>query len=425
MTEDEFRELVELGIAGWAGRAESDILEIGENLWNTEIAGMLVHETFRLVKAHQRMGHTVVLATSATRLQVAPLANELGIEHILCTELEVEQHLLTGRVAGRPPWGEGKRAAVTAFAKRKRLNRQASFAYGNGDEDIAYLNTVGHPVAVNPQPLLAAEAAKRGWSVLTLSGRPGRLDPLPALRTTAMYGTLVGSVVAGLGVSALTGDGRRGKDFALEVFGVLSGPLGDVQVNVTGQENVWSDRPAVFLINHQSALIDLVVVTQVLRNGVTAVAKKEVKDIPVFGRVTTWLDFAYVDRGNTVQAMDAMCEAVDRLRDGISIVISPEGTRSYTPQVGPFKKGAFHLAWQAGVPIVPIVIRNAGQLMWRGATVAHSGVVDVHVHEPIPTTGWTKTDLDDTVERVHKLYVDTLSDWAAITRPDESTRSSR
>lgn len=415
MDEGEFRRLVELGLDAWAGRPEDDILELGERLWRTEIAGMLVHETFRLVQAHQRMGHTVAIATSATRMQVAPLARELGIEHVLCTELETERGLVTGRVAGRTLWGPGKLAAVTDFCKRRRITRSASFAYGNGDEDIPYLAGVGHPVAVNPQRLLATEAQARGWPVIRTDTGPGRLDLFPPLRTAAMYNTLIWTCLAGIGIGAVTGEGRRGKDFATEAFGVLSGPVGNVQVAVTGKHNAWSHRPAVFLINHQSALIDLVVVTQVLRTGITAVAKKEVKSIPVVGQLMTWLDFAYIDRGNTGQAMDAMAEAVDRLRAGISIVISPEGTRSYTPQVGPFKKGAFHLAMQAGVPIVPIVIRNAGQLMWRGAKVARSGTVEVHVHEPIPTTGWTKADLDAAVLRVHDLYVETLTDWAAVT----------
>jgi len=92
-------------------------------------------------------------------------------------------------------------------------------------------------------------------------------------------------------------------------------------------------------------------------------------------------------------------------------VISPEGTRSVTPTVGPFKKGGFHLAMQAGVPIVPIVIRNAGEIMWRDAKIAQSGTIDVIVHPPIPTDGWTREDLDAAVANVQQLYVDTLEDW--------------
>lgn len=411
LTEEQFGALLERGLAGWSGRPVEDVAELGERLFQQEVAGQLFHETFRLVKAHQRRGHTVVISTSATRMQVEPLARELGVEHLLCTELEAEDGLLTGRVAGRPPWGAGKAAAVLAFAEEHGVDLSESFAYGNGDEDVEFLSLVGHPHPVNPQPALAAHAEAAGWPVLSLRRRPGKLDPRPTIRTAALYGAWIGSCAAGMAIGKLLGNGRRGKDFATEAFAVLSGPLGDVQVDVIGEQHLWSHRPAVFMINHQSALIDLVVVARLLRVNLTAVAKKEVKDIPVMGQIMQWLDFSFVDRSDTAKALAAMEHAKEQLRNGTSVVISPEGTRSITPQVGPFKKGPFHLAQQAGVPIVPIVIRNAGELMWRNAKTARAGTVEVVVHPPIPTVGWEKPDLDAAVEEVHRLYVETLAEW--------------
>jgi putative phosphoserine phosphatase/1-acylglycerol-3-phosphate O-acyltransferase len=91
--------------------------------------------------------------------------------------------------------------------------------------------------------------------------------------------------------------------------------------------------------------------------------------------------------------------------------LAPEGTRSLSPRVGAFKKGGFHLARDAGVPIVPIVIRNAGEIMWRNARVVQEGAIEVVVHEPVPTAGWTKADLDEWVPRMRQLYIDTLDDW--------------
>ena len=414
LTEEQFGDLLARGFAGWAGRPVEDVAELGERLFQQEVAGMLFHETFRLVKAHQRQGHTVVITTSATRMQVEPLARELGVTELLCTELETEDGLLTGRVSGRPPWGAGKLAAVKDYAKMHRVRLERSYAYANGNEDIDFLSAVGHPHPVNPQPALAAHANDAGWVALELRRGPGRLDPRPTLRTAALYGSWIGSCLLGMAVGRVLGDDRRGKDFATSAFAVLSGPMGDVQVHVIGAANLWSHRPAVFLINHQSALIDLVVVTNLLRDRLTAVAKKEVKDIPVMGQLLEWLDFSFVDRGDNAKALEAMEGAKEQLRKGVSVIISPEGTRSITPQVGGFKKGAFHLAWQAGVPIVPIVIRNAGELMWRNAKTARAGVVEVVVHEPIPTVGWEKKDLDATVEHVHSLYVDTLAEWPGV-----------
>ena len=99
-----------------------------------------------------------------------------------------------------------------------------------------------------------------------------------------------------------------------------------------------------------------------------------------------------------------MQPAVDKLKNGVSIVIAPEGTRSATPKLGAFKKGAFHLAMQAGVPIVPVVIHNAGERMWRNSLVAHPGPVYVSVLDPISTTGWQLDDLDSHIEEVRSQF---------------------
>ena len=157
-------------------------------------------------------------------------------------------------------------------------------------------------------------------------------------------------------------------------------------------------RPAVFLFNHQSQL-DVLILAKLLRGGFTGVAKKELANSPGFGLMFRLADVAFVDRSNTAQAHKALEPAVQRLRDGISLAIAPEGTRSATPALGPFKKGAFHVAMQAGVPIVPIVIRNSGELMWRGATTIRAGTVQVAVLPPIPTLGWTVEELDKHASR--------------------------
>jgi putative phosphoserine phosphatase/1-acylglycerol-3-phosphate O-acyltransferase len=411
MAESEFMSLVRRGFASWAGRPVAELDELGEQLFKQRIAGALWHETWRLVKAHQRQGHTVAIATSATRFQVAPMARELGIEHLLCTELESQGGILTGRVKGRTLWGPGKMAAVRRFASTAGVDLAKSFAYANGDEDVPFLAAVGRPYALNPQPTLASAAAEKGWPTLRTRHNPGRFDPRPAIRTAGLYGSLVGAGAAGVVLGALSGNRRRGIDFATSVFAQVGGVLGDINVEVVGQPNLWTARPAVFFINHQSSLIDLLVVTTVLRGEFTAVAKKEVSQVPVLGNLLSMADFAFIDRSDGVQAREALAQALDRLQAGTSIVISPEGTRSLTPKVGRLKKGGFHLAMQAGVPIVPIVIRNAGELMWRGAKTTRTGTVQVLVHDPIPTAGWTKPDLDAAVEHVHELYEQTLENW--------------
>ncbi|MGI9123637.1 MAG: lysophospholipid acyltransferase family protein, partial [Mycobacterium sp.] len=218
------------------------------------------------------------------------------------------------------------------------------------------------------------------------------------------------AVGTGLVAGVLTQDRRGGVDIATSLFGRLGGQLSDIRVEVAGEQHT-STRPAVFFINHQSAMIDLLVTTRVVQRGFTVVAKAEIAKVPVLGRLLELADVAFVDRQNTSKAMSALEPAVERLRRGVSVVMSPEGTRSFSPNVGAFKKGGFHMAWDAGVPIVPIVIRNAGEIMWRNAKVAQGGTIEVVVHAPLPTLGWTKRDLDEWVPRMRQLYVDTLDDW--------------
>ena len=112
LTEEAFKDLLVQGIRGWVGRTEDDLMELGEQLFAQEIAGKLFHGAWRLVRAHQNRGHTIVIATSATRMQVQPMARELGIDHVLCTELETTSGVLTGGLRGRTLWGAGKAAAV-------------------------------------------------------------------------------------------------------------------------------------------------------------------------------------------------------------------------------------------------------------------------------------------------------------------------
>src|SRR5207237_7625303 len=101
---------------------------------------------------------------------------------------------------------------------------------------------------------------------------------------------------------------------------------------------------------------------------------------------------------------------VEKLRSGISLAMAPEGTRSATPTLGPFKKGAFHIAVQAQVPVVPVVIRNAGEIMWRASLVARPGTVDVVVLPPVPTVGLGPDDVDDLGDRVRRQFLDRPAD---------------
>jgi putative phosphoserine phosphatase / 1-acylglycerol-3-phosphate O-acyltransferase len=409
-TEEDFERFVAHGFAAWAGRSEDELTELGERLFAQHIAARLYPEAWQLIRAHERMGHTMVLASSASRFQVEPAARAVGIEHVLCTPAEVtEDGVLTGRTSGPTLWRQGKADAVCRFAGANGIDLGSSYAYSNGDEDVPFLSAAGYPRAVNPGQHLLAHASEQQWPVLVFAGR-GRPGAAQVARTAAAYGGMFSAMATGLAFGLLNRSHRGGLDTTTSLLGEFGLGLAGVQLRVHGEQNLWEQRPAVFIFNHQSQL-DMVILCKLLRNGVTAVAKKELANDPMVGLAFRLAGVTFIDRGDHGHGRQALEPAVQRLRDGLSVVIAPEGTRSVTPALGEFKKGAFHMAMQAGVPVIPIVIRNAGELMWRNSATIRPGRVDVVVHPAIDVSEWKADELTQRVERVRQLYADTFASW--------------
>jgi HAD superfamily hydrolase (TIGR01490 family) len=405
--------LMRIAVEAWTGHTEDEMEEMSERLFVQRIAGMVYPEARALVRVHRQMGHTVALASSATPFQVKPLAKDLEIEidNLLTTGIEVVKGVITGQIQGPILWGDGKAKAVVDFARKRDVDLTESYAYGNGDEDVAFLETVGRPRPLNPQSGLTRIAEERGWPVRRFRprGRPGIKE---VVRTGAALTGMGAAGAVGAAMGLLNGDRRLASNVASAIAPDVSLALAGVRLNVVGQEHLWSHRPAVFIFNHQSG-IDVLVIASLLRHDFTGVAKKEAARDPRFGLIGYLGRVAYVDRGNTAQAKEALSGVVERLREGVSIVIAPEGTRSPTPTILPFKKGAFHMAMQGGVPIVPIVIRNAGEIMWKGSYIIRPGTIDVAVLPPIPTDDWKVSELRDRVAGVRQLFVDAMALWAA------------
>ena len=424
-SEEDFEKFVAQGFKAFAGLDEATVLNAGADVFRKRLASRIFPEAWALVEAHRRQGHTVVLASSATRFQLAAAAETLGIDHVLSTGVEVgEDGLFTGRADGPSLWRAGKAQAVQDFAKAHDVDLAESYAYSNGTEDIPFLDVVGHPAATSPEDGLRQHALGMGWPVLDFASR-GTPGPVTLARSAAGFGGLVGGIATGLGLSVLNGR-RRGVDSMIGLSGDISLALAGVTVETIGEEHLWSHRPAVFIFNHQSQL-DVPIMCHLLRRGFTGVAKKELMKDPIFGPAFRFAGAAFVDRQGGGDPRAALAPAAEKLREGVSIAIAPEGTRSVTPTLGRFKTGAFHLARQAGVPVVPVVIRNAGQLMWRDSLVIRPGTVDVVVHPPLDVVAWRDDDVRANVDLVQQGYSDTLAHWPGepISVPAPAPRTRR
>lgn len=408
-SEADFERFVAVAFRAWAGHTEAEMSEVGKNLFEHTLAGLLYPEAWQLIRAHEAKGHTLVIASSASKYQFEAAAEALGVPHLLYTPLEVHDGVLTGQVDGKSLWRSGKARAAREFVAEHGIDAAASFTYSNGGEDEEFLSVVGNPTATNPDKALAAATTTRGWPVLRFRPR-GAHSIKDVARTAAAFGTIVGAAGTGLGLGLLNRDRKIGLDAITSLGSETALATAGVDIRVLGEENVWSYRPAVFIFNHQSQL-DILVLAKLLREGITGIAKQEIATDPILGLPLQLAGVTFIDRKNSAKARAALAPVVETLRSGTSVIIAPEGTRSLTPSINPFKKGAFHIAMQAGVPVVPVVLRNTGELMWKHSTLVRSGTVDVLVHEPIDVSGWRHDELDSHIAEIETFYRDTIANW--------------
>jgi putative phosphoserine phosphatase/1-acylglycerol-3-phosphate O-acyltransferase len=239
-----------------------------------------------------------------------------------------------------------------------------------------------------------------------------RLTPVRVARSAAAIGSLGVGFATGATVAAVNGNRRTGANLMSVVGTELALAAAGVTLNVQGEENLWSHRPAIFVFNHQSQL-DMPIMGALLRKDFTGVAKKSLENNPVFGPIGYLARVAFIDRGDPEAAREALAPVVQALREGTSLAVAPEGTRSGPGELLPFKKGPFHMAIQGGVPMVPVVIRNAGEIMTPHSYLINPGTVDVVVLEPVDTSDWTAQTIDQHRDDVREMFVETLEHWPA------------
>jgi 1-acyl-sn-glycerol-3-phosphate acyltransferase len=167
-------------------------------------------------------------------------------------------------------------------------------------------------------------------------------------------------------------------------------------VHVSGREHLDPNQTYVFIANHRSYL-DTATLFAYAGRRLGLLGKKELLKIPILGYGMGYVNIMAIDRSNRESALQTVEAATARIRSGRSFGVFAEGTRAKPGEFLPFKKGAFYMAAQAGVPIVPVAIKNTDYLMGKGTGEARPGTIEMVVLPPVSTTGVSS---DEEVKRL-------------------------
>ena len=180
-----------------------------------------------------------------------------------------------------------------------------------------------------------------------------------------------------------------------------------ITLNIHGQENL-TRTPAIFVINHQS-MTDIFIISALLPDKTLPIAKKSFGTIPILGWFLRATGVVLIDRYNPSKALEGMKQAKDIIiKQGLSIVMAPEGTRTKTGELQPLKKGAFYLAIQTKLPMIPITIVGAYDLFPKSSWIPKSGCVTVHIDPPLDTRHWSIETIPTHMEELRTIFLNHL-----------------
>jgi 1-acyl-sn-glycerol-3-phosphate acyltransferase len=200
----------------------------------------------------------------------------------------------------------------------------------------------------------------------------------------------------GMLVSALFGAKRH--LYVLGHIGVRLGlALSGIRVRVAGLEHAPRGRAAVYCANHQSN-VDPPILFDAVHPQLHILFKAELDAIPILTRAFRYGGFIAVDRGNKEAALRSIDAGAASIRSGTSFLIFPEGTRSRTAELLPFKKGGFIMAIKAQAPIVPVAVQGGRDSMRRGSWIIRPVTVSVRIGEPIESAGLTLDRRNELIE---------------------------
>ena len=234
---------------------------------------------------------------------------------------------------------------------------------------------------------------------------------IAALRSAATYlaVSLYVAILGPIGMLLAVAFGWKGVLYVLGHGGVRLGlALSGIRYRVAGAEHLPLDRAAVYCANHQSN-VDPPVLFAALHPRMHILFKAELNAIPILARGFRLGGFIPVDRRNKEAALRSIEAGAASIRSGNSFLIFPEGTRSRTAELLPFKKGGFIMAIKAKAPVVPIAVQGGRAAMRKGSAIIQPITVSIRVGEPIETAGFALNERDALIARVRERMIALLA----------------
>ncbi|HRS68236.1 MAG TPA: lysophospholipid acyltransferase family protein [Paludibacteraceae bacterium] len=221
----------------------------------------------------------------------------------------------------------------------------------------------------------------------------------------AIVATILTAIITII-MSTLFGDHKWGYYPAM-VWSRVICALALIRVHIVGEENYDPNESYIFVANHQS-ILDIFLIYGWLDSRFKWIMKKEIRHIPLVGTACDAAGHIFIDRSNAIKAKHSIEKAEERLRNGSSVVIFPEGSRTRNGEVGKFKRGAFSIAADLHLPVVPITIRGAFEALPTRSLYIKPGTIEMIIHKPIDTTNLTHDNLNDFIAQTRDIIANEL-----------------